>query len=282
MKKYILAGAILFGIVSLSLITSSMIYENQNTKEFNDLVDAVTERVMNDIGSNGQQLTYPLDPNSVVAVEKASDTFLYTKIFDLVWKKLFHYYTDFESLDGFLVTGTAGHTGDGGTIYLATTAVSGNTTKLQRASGYNGLITFSQPSNFRTTFYSDPWSSETVYVTIGFRDSATVGNYYGFKIHNGSIYGISSNAGTNNETSILLSTIADDNYIGLEARFIPSDSVQFLLNSVEKGRLTSGLPKPTGSANNKFYEITLTTNTTAERSLVLSHFEYLQRRNILK
>ena len=236
---------------------------------------------------DAQRLPYPLDPNSRSVLERVTDDFLLDKVFDLTWKKMFHYLTTFESLNttnsGFGTTfvGSGTATADGTQVALATGATSGNSTEINKRPSWYGLATFNQKSNFRSTFVVDSVASQTAYIIVGATGSH---DYYGFKITNGTLYGVTKDGTTENAVS-LQSILASTSY-NIEARYVPGSGVSFYVNSTFKGKSTANLPRPyvsgVGVVNHNLFDIIITTNEAVAKSMRMSFFEYLQFRNVLK
>ena len=226
------------------------------------------------------QLNLPLDQISKKIIESTVDEFLEDKIFDLVWKKTFHWITFFESLDGFNVVANA-QSIDKDDVAISTSAVNGNSAYVRKTPGYQGLITFSQKSVMRTTFIIDSVANVTVYLVVGGTSS---GEYYGFKVVNDSLKGVSYDGTT--ESTVSLQTISANTSYNVEARFSPNDKIIFLVNATERGVLTTNLPSGISAGaeavNVNLIEFKITTNTTAAKELKFSFFEYLQSRNILR
>lgn len=227
---------------------------------------------------------YPPNEDFKRAVEAANEEVLPEKIFDFIWKKTFHYITFFESLDGLNnnVSGAGSNTITSNYLTMTTGAVLGNNNLVSKDPLLQGLKTFSQASRFRSSFEVTSVADQTIYITTSTSQGGTA-VFYGFKIVNGNLYGVSSNNGTANESTVLLQAIAvsPDAY-NIEARYTPSDKIIFLVNSVEKGVLTTGLPSPANTINTTLYEIKITTNAAAAKTIRLSFIEYFQRRNVLQ
>lgn len=217
---------------------------------------------------------YPPSVDFKAAAEQASNEFLSDKIFDLIWKKTFHYFTFFESIDGFTKTAGTTLTSDQ-YITLLTTGVSGNNQYIEKKPLYQGLITFSQKSYFRSDLYFVNNTNQTIYLIVGQKTD----NAYGFKIINGTIYGVTRNG--SDETTVSLGSITAGDDMNLEARYYPSDKVVFLTDSVEKGISTTNLPSPAAVANQFLFYADITTNEAAAKEIRMSFFEYMQFRNIL-
>lgn len=208
-----------------------------------------------------------------VQVSQALNELLPEKIFDLVWKKTFHYLTTFESLDGFTLVGVPTITG--GYIDLTTSNVTNNEIEVDKQPAYQGLITFSERSYFRSNISFSNTTNQTIYLTVGNKDT---GNYYGFKVVNDTLYGVSQDGTT--EKTILLQTITNTLY-NLEARYMPSDKIVFLVDSVEKGTINTNLPTPTLGANVQLMDLRIKTTANEVKTMRASFYEYLQKRSVL-
>ena len=220
------------------------------------------------------QLNLPLDQQSKKIIERTVDEFLKDKVFELIWKHTFHYITFFESFDGFSTSGTA--TIDKDDVQLTTGATSGNSANIVKTPAWQGLVTFSQQSYWRTTISVSTVTAVTKYFVVG---SLASGSYYGFKIVDDSLKGVSYDGTT--EKTVDLATISTGTY-NLEARYLPSNKIIFLVNAAESGVITQNLPLPVVTVNVNFFEFKITTNANAAKTMQFSFFEYLQSRNILR
>ena len=223
-----------------------------------------------------QQLQFPLDQVSKKIIERTVDEFLEDKIFDLVWKKTFHWITFFESLDGFAVVADV-QSIDHNDVVITTSAVNGNTASVKKQPQWQGLITFSQKSYMRSAFTINSVANVTAYIIIG---STSSGSYYGFKIVNDSLKGVSKDGTT--EKTVDLKTISASTSYNIEARYSPADKIVFLVDAVEMGVITQNLPSRADTPNILPLHFSITTNTTAAKTLQFSFWEYMQARNILR
>jgi len=222
-----------------------------------------------------QASNYPPSVDLKVAVDSVLDENLPDKIFDLIWKKTFHWITLFESLDGFNFTAGATQSTNGSYVELKTSSTLNNEVEINKQPAWQGLITFSQRSYFRTNISFTDITDQTIYATVGNKGTT---NYYGFKIVADALYGVSYDGTT--EKTILLQTITATTF-NLEARYLPSNKIVFLVDSVEKGTITVNLPIPVKTSNVQLMDIRIKTTATAVKTIQVSFFEYLQTRNVL-
>lgn len=194
-------------------------------------------------------------------------------IFEDIWKKTFHYTTFFESLDGFHTSGNVSV--DGNQLILATGEKENSVAEVTKTPTWQGLVTFSQRGRFRTAFTMTNTNNVEGYLSVGGHE----GQSYGFKIMNSNLYGFSNDG--KKETIVFLQTIANDIY-NVEVRYRPREMVVFYVNSTEKGELAAGFPSAAKIPNYQLMDIYLKTTDSAQKSLQVSFFEYLQVRNVLR
>ena len=223
-----------------------------------------------------QQLKKPLDPVTKQILADEVERIMAEKIFEIVPQKIFMWETFFETIDGF--TKTAGVTLNPDEIEVTTTGVLDNSQSIEKIATWQGLTTLFDRSLFRTAFNLNAVTNVTAYITVGDVAGGSAG--YGFKVVNSSLYGVSHNGTT--ETTILLQTITTDNY-NINAYLNPSDKIIFLVNNIEKGVITTGLP--TGltagvpSVNNVLMKFYVKATAAEIKSLQTSAFQYYQYRN---
>lgn len=221
------------------------------------------------------QAASPINPETKSQVSQMLDELLPDKIFDLIWKKTFHWITFFESFDGFALSATAPTIGSAN-ISLTTSGALNNEVEISKPPLFQGLITFSQRSAFRTTINLSVITNQTAYITVGNKDST---HYYGFKISNATLYGVSYDGST--ENAVTLATISASTAYTIEARYTPTDKVVFFVDTIEKGVSKVNLPSPVVTANAQLMDIRIKATQAEAKTLQVSFFEYLQRRNIL-
>jgi hypothetical protein len=204
-------------------------------------------------------------------------------LFDYIWRKVFHFQTFFESLTGFLTTvvgtGTSVTTGYG--MALATSNANNDSVMLGKVPTTFGWANFSLKSNIRTTVGIDNAANITCYIVVG----DLGGDYYGFKVVNGALYGVTRDNATETAVSLGTTMIAAALY-NIEARYTPNDKVSFYINKELKGVSTTHLPRQFVSGkvfvNPTLMTMKVQTTTTAVRTLYAGFFEYLQDKEDLR
>lgn len=175
------------------------------------------------------QLTYPLDTVSLDAMSRGMDSFLLNKIFDLIWRKTYKYSTAFESLDGFFTTSgvTLDNAVNANSVQILTNGGNGDLQELQKVISVGSLISVGLKSSIHCHVFVSHFTRQTAYILAG---EKTISPFYGFKIVDGKIYGVVSNAGTAAEaTTLLYDTPPPNHSVFLEARYFPRQGVQYIV-----------------------------------------------------
>lgn len=226
------------------------------------------------------QLKFPLDKTDKNIIEKAIDSFLQDKIFDLEWSNFYHYSTWFESVDGYEVqSGTVANDGGVG-VLLTTGIVNGNTAEMIKDPETQNLLRWDKNQRFRASFFVNATTTQTVKVCIGEETPAVgaVQTGYGFKVTNAALKGISANGTSETEIDLGV-TLSAAAGVDVEARFVPGKKIIFLVNKVERGLITDNLPSLDSTPlHNNFINVWIKTNDAVARSMEITYFEYIQKR----
>lgn len=220
------------------------------------------------------------------AQQVASGKIDLSELFDLQWKRLFHWTTFFESLDGFVVSGVRPLL-NGNNVVFGTESVPGSFSEIAKQPLWSGLMTFNQRSNFRTAFIvpAESLRNETAYIVAG----DMYDNFYGFKIVGKSLYGAVSNKGPSEEKLVLISSDLKNEPYNIEARYLPGQQAQFFWSGT--GNIsdpaasitdTARLPSPARVPSRSLMNVQIMTNDYTAKSLQISFFEYLQTRDALR
>lgn len=184
---------------------------------------------------NMGQLKYPLDSQDKEILKRFLDESLKEKVFDAEWDSNFYYLTFFETIDRLTTAGTPTLTVEG--ISLVTDTDVGTFESAALGVPAGDFLKY-RKSYFRTLLKIDPVANTIL--SVYFLEDDALDNYFGFRITNGTIRGISSYEGT--ETTLVLTTVLGDTYVTLEGRYVPGDGVVFLINGVERGKIITNLP----------------------------------------
>lgn len=244
------------------------------------------------------QLKYPLDQRSKELIKEVAKESMNDDIFDSFWNRNFYYLAVPESFDSWAVTGTGTYASQ----ELITGATSGDTATISSALAYHSFLTFQKRQRFVTYISMDAITTSEAKVGIGriIAGASVSAQFYGFKIVDGAIYGMTDTNGAETTVNLNISVApnagADVNVYTLEARYIPNGKILFYVGetkyttadmivtsrqpTVERGRieLTAGLydtefPENVVDLN---YQIKTTTNAT--RNLRFTMFEFSQER----
>lgn len=254
---------------------------NALVKQNVDLLKKIEE-----IQKNSGQLIYPANKNTIETLGFASDWFLKDKILDLVWKKIFYYSTFFESLDGWTQTVSNGASVvvDGTKVTLTTGATTSNAAEIKKAPVRQNLILYDNRNSFRTNLYiKDSVSNEIVYIVIG-ELGATGKTFYGFKVSGASLYGVSSVAGINNETTVLLQSISANTSYDIEARYEPNVGIRFFIGGTEMGNISdaSKIPLANNTPATALFDFKISTSASESKILELSFTEFIQQKKAIE
>lgn len=208
-----------------------------------------------------------LDTQSKIIIE---DT-VTDRITDIVWDDYFYYHTFFESIDAFDITGTVAAGAWGFT--MTTAATTNARSRLQKQPTYQKILNFNKESRFRANFQLDSITSNDAVVAVG-KVSTTPTFYYGFRVTNGTVKGITYDGTTETETT--MTTITANTNHDYEARFYPGYKVDYFVDGIFYGSISTNLP--TGTTNINFYEFDISTGEDVAKDMKISTFEYIQNR----
>lgn len=222
-----------------------------------------------------QQLNYPLDSVSRGVIERIIDDEVIDQFDDLIWDKIFYYSTQFESIDrnGNSASGGATVTIDvAAGLVLTTAATNGNAVRTLLGTDDINQLDFTKPSKFRVYVSFEVTTNQTAYIEACASPSVDNGAY-GFKVINDTLYGLTRDDTV--DTTISLQTISGGTIYKLEAKYKPSNSVEFYVDGVLKGKLSTGMPD-VAETPESIYVFKLTANADAVKVMYLRSFEYLQ------
>jgi hypothetical protein len=181
----------------------------------------------------------------------------------------FHWFTIFESLDGFSVNGSVSAYSNG--VYFETTADNDNSCSLAKIVDYFFIpLTWSKNRRIRTMLFLDWITSQEIWLFTGTDIGAA--EHIGFKILNGTLYGTVGNG--DNESALNCGSISSDNH-SFEVIFTAGVSCEFIVDGVSKGTITTNLPTGEAGAGN-LCTIYIQTKTTAIRYMTVFGWDLWQ------
>ncbi len=280
LKIILLIGSAILLIYSITRmeIPSNKNQNNSETQSLREAVNKLSERVIDlERGSSiAGQIRHPLDNQSMDVFRKALQDEVGNYIFNTAWERYFYYFTFFDSSSWpKAVTGT-GAVDYGGGVTLRTGATNGSTAdvSLNTGGGVTGLFynTTEKYQRFRVVATFTDTTTQTIYMVRGNLDN---GVYFGFKIVNATLYGVSNNGG--GEVTVLLGAIINGaDSFAFEARFSPKDKIVFYVNNIERGVLTTGLPTNDGLVG--IGHLQITNDAAGDRWTTIHYFEFIQER----
>jgi len=216
-------------------------------------------------------LGFPLDPiTSKIIGDKISKVFL-----DTMWNGFFYYLGFFEPsvwYDQVTGSGTVTHrTG----IDLNTGVTNPSTAKvITEFPGFPDFVlnTVNTHQRFRSVFaISATMTNLVAYIVRGNISDWEI--YYGFKVINSTLMGVSQDD-TGSEATVNLMTIQGDTNYDIEARFYPKEKIVFYVNGDIVGTLATKIPTSIIGLG----EVRISTSTTADKEMTVPFFEYIQEK----
>ena len=212
------------------------------------------------------------------------------QVIDVLWNKLFYIFelpafdeSGAELLNGWSKAGTGGSLSTSGTTNNRLVMQSGGTINnniiVARDPNNQGFITYSKEQRLRTAFQIDLVTDVEAYLTRGAGNSD---DYYGFKLSNSTLYGV-TRKGAGAEQTVVLVTISTGTVYTLEAIFSPTGRVDFNVKDETSGTKTTGsisgnLPVGVDVNFTLFYASLKNTTTSTQKIMEINYFEYLQER----
>lgn len=193
------------------------------------------------------------------------------RILDIVWNEYYYYSTTFDSIDRYLVSinsGSVSITSSGISITTGGTGTDEDSAFLPVSSD---LLSTKKEARFRLSNKLDS-TSNVNWFALTLEDS-TAADYTGFRMMNGSIYGVSSHAST--ETDVLLQTYIAGTFYQLELRYFPGQRVDFYVNGIQLGTIIVNLPTLTPT---RIVDIGLSESTASAKTSTTSYFEFIHRK----
>lgn len=244
-------------------------------EKLNSLESKLEKRELN-------QLAYPLDSDSVRLLK---DTFK-EETPDIIWNRYFYLLENPIVIDAAQSLGTWSMTASGGSfsgnrsgVTLKTSTTSGNYAGIIKDLSTQNIIKFNRQQEFRTAFSMSNVSDVTAYLVRGDQKDAE-NLYYGFKIVDGYLYGVTRNGETESVVDLNYPISASTTY-DLDATLDIINGAVFMVRDtadrkiLAKARLLTNLPTGTSTS---FFSVYITTNDTTDKQLTFSYVEYMQLR----
>lgn len=187
----------------------------------------------------------------------------------------YHWFTVFESLDGFSKGGNNLPLLNPDHVILQTTATSTHTSELQKLASYSNNFTWNKRRKMKCGIVFGTNTLQYIDIVTGGVSYGSDIRQFGFRVLNGTLYAL-SNHGAGEEATSIEASIAIGTIYELEARLNPGVDVTFYKN----GSLvaTHTLTVPSGSIDaNKLLNVYIRTNETAQKDVKITYYDFWQQ-----
>lgn len=159
----------------------------------------------------------------------------------------FHWFTLFESIDGYAKGGAGTQTLNPDHVALATTGASSSVSSLQKDALYSSNFTWSKRRKMKFGVRFNQNTSQYIDMVTGGQSYGVGVRQFGFRVINGTLYGLSCD-GTVEDTPTLVGTVSTGTTYELEARLTPGVSVEYYVNGTLADTSVAGIPSGTTDA----------------------------------
>jgi hypothetical protein len=172
-------------------------------------------------------------------------------------------------------TGTATYDAANGYFKLTTSAANNDSVEVQRIIALPlAANTFDRNRHFRVAIMLPNNTTNTVYVICG---QLSGSNFFGFKIINGAVYGVSYKAGQSEQTVNLGFTMTNSAQTILEARLFAGSKIEFYVNNFLYGTFTTVTQIPAGTTGaNTLMGAKILVTAASARTLAVGQWDFVQ------
>lgn len=188
----------------------------------------------------------------------------------------YHWFTVFESIDGYSKGGAGTQTLNPDHVALATTAGANSESELQKDALYTASqFTWNKRRKIKFGVQFDQNTSQYIDMVTGIVSFGSDVEHFGFRVLNGTLYGLTDDGVSENTISLVATISTSATYI-LEARLNPGVSVDFYVNgALIDSSLTS---IPTGTNNSAFLlDFYIRATTASLRSFKFTFYDFWQQ-----
>lgn len=185
----------------------------------------------------------------------------------------FHWFTLFESIDGYAKGGTPAISAD--FVSLPTTNVSGNECTLQKTATYSNTFTWAKRRKIKFGVLFNTNTNQQFEMMTGNGAYGVNNRHFGFRVINGALYAVSDDGTNQTETSVV-SVISTASAYELEARFVPATSITYYVNGSLLATHSTNLPSGTTDAN-KLLDFVAHTTENAIKSFYITFYDFWQQ-----
>ena len=235
---------------------------DENSQKINDL-----QRQINELRAAGAINRYIGDGEKRVLEDVSDDAFL--RIF---WDKFYYYNTFFEGIDGFNKVNSIVIDGGGALVTSPGTGTAFADINVDVAAFLGGL-SFARESRFRTVVRFTTNSAQDIFMAIG-NPTVAGEDSYGFFMDDATLKGFAQTAPGSRTTTVLMTPATGTTYT-LDARFYPGNKVEFFVDGIPRGTVSSNLPTTAGTV---IWDVHVLESAASAKAVFVGSIEYLQKR----
>lgn len=227
-------------------------------------------------------LEFPLSAQSIETLRQFLRTNLGDVMLDVAWNDYFYYRTVFEDVNQDLFSCTPGtgalcpasSVAPDGLVLNTEAAAINDFAEVEKTPLADSGLAWDKRQRMRIGFRPEFVAAQTIYMVRGSRN--LTGPYYGAKIVNATLKGVSYDGTT--ETTVDIATLTAATSYVFEARYMPGENIVFLVDGVQIGVLNASLPNPSDATVRGFYDFYLRTDANVGKTLTIAFFEYIQKK----
>ncbi len=183
----------------------------------------------------------------------------------------FHWFTMFESINGFAKAGTPILNQD--SVTLNTTNVLGNECELQKVASYSNYFTWDKRRKIKFGFNMSTFTNQDINMMSGVGQYGTTAQRIGFRVVGNQLYSVTCNGVTETTTSIQV--VGTGTTYELEARLTPGVNVLFYVGGNLVATHTTNLPSGTANAN-WMLDFAVRTGENVIKTFLFTYFDFWQ------
>ena len=206
--------------------------------------------------------------NAIASISKAGNA-----VVSSLERNDFHWFTVFESIDGYSKGGSGTQTLNQDFVELATLATDASVSELQKIASYSKSFTWDKRRKIKLGLVFDTNTSQYMDLVTGGIAFAGNARKFGFRVRNGVVYALTDNGTGEDETAIL--TFATGTNYEFEARLNPGVSVEFYRDGILSATHTTSIPTGTADSN-KLLDFYVRAQANAIKSVKITFYDFWQ------
>lgn len=185
----------------------------------------------------------------------------------------FHWFTIFESIDGYAKGGAGTQTLNQDSVTLATTAGANSESELQKLASYSSAFAWTKRRKIKFGVVFDQNTSQYIDMVTGNVSYGADTQHFGFRVLNGTLNAL-SDSGSGETVTSLVGTVATGTIYELEARLNPGVSVEYYVNGTLSATHTTSIP--TGANANFLLDFYIRALSASLRSFKFTYYDFWQ------